>query len=86
MSVPNSDPTQGNVDLLLDLKRQRIEDISIATVVEEKKSLALDKSQTLFQQLWTDEKSFLSIEIGKRKEEMNPLYGIYEAMVRIPKP
>ncbi|KAA8538065.1 hypothetical protein F0562_027355 [Nyssa sinensis] len=55
MSVPNSDPTQGIVDLLLDLKRQRIEEVSIATVVEEKKSLALDKSQTLFQQLWTDE-------------------------------
>ncbi|KAA8538075.1 hypothetical protein F0562_027678 [Nyssa sinensis] len=55
MSVPNSDPTQGIVDLLLDLKRQRIEDISIATVAEEKKLLALDKSQTLFQQLWTDE-------------------------------
>ncbi|KAA8538063.1 hypothetical protein F0562_027357 [Nyssa sinensis] len=86
MSVPNSDPTQGTVDLLLDLKRQRIEDISIATVVEEKKSLALDKSQTLFQQLWTDEKSFLSIEIGRRKDEMYPLYAIYEAMVRIPKP
>ncbi|KAA8532766.1 hypothetical protein F0562_032799 [Nyssa sinensis] len=55
MSVPNSDPIQGIVDLLLDLKRQRIEDISIATVVEEKKLLALEKSQTLFQQLWTDE-------------------------------
>ncbi|KAA8538074.1 hypothetical protein F0562_027679 [Nyssa sinensis] len=55
MSAPNSDPTQGIVDLPLDLKRQRIEDISIATVAEEKKLLALDKSQTLFQQLWTDE-------------------------------
>ncbi|KAA8536957.1 hypothetical protein F0562_029435 [Nyssa sinensis] len=53
--VPNGEPTQGIADSLPDPKRQRIEDVSIATVVEEKKPLALDESRKLFQRLWTDE-------------------------------
>ncbi|XAR52502.1 hypothetical protein NMG60_11020622 [Bertholletia excelsa] len=43
-------------DSLPDPKRQRIEDVTIAAVVEEKKPLAaLDESRRLFQRLWTDE-------------------------------
>uniref|UniRef100_A0A5B6ZNW2 Glabrous enhancer-binding protein-like DBD domain-containing protein n=1 Tax=Davidia involucrata TaxID=16924 RepID=A0A5B6ZNW2_DAVIN len=53
--VPNGEPTQGVADSLPDPKRQRIEDVSIAIVVEEKKPLALDESRRLFQRLWTDE-------------------------------
>ncbi|KAA8544968.1 hypothetical protein F0562_019815 [Nyssa sinensis] len=53
--VPNGEPTQGIAVSIPDPKRQRIEDVSIATVVEEKKPLALDESRRLFQRLWTDE-------------------------------
>ncbi|KAK3020388.1 hypothetical protein RJ639_046121 [Escallonia herrerae] len=38
-----------------DPKRQRIDDVTIAAVVEEKKPLPLDESRRLFQRLWTDE-------------------------------
>ncbi|KAL6963517.1 hypothetical protein U1Q18_030387 [Sarracenia purpurea var. burkii] len=41
---------------LPDPKRQRIEDVTVAAVVEEKKPIAaLDDSRRLFQRLWTDE-------------------------------
>jgi hypothetical protein len=55
--VPNGgEPAQAlAVCALPDPKRQRIEEVSIATVVEEKKPLALDESRRLFQRLWTDE-------------------------------
>ncbi|KAL6989545.1 hypothetical protein U1Q18_015296 [Sarracenia purpurea var. burkii] len=61
--VRKSDPAnstqagRGTVsDFLPDLKRHRIEDVTIALAVQEKKPLAaLDESRRLFQRLWTDE-------------------------------